>query len=57
MKAINTTTEGLIVNDNLMYASSKNATVVFTLKDKNEEIELVGFSKVVLKGNQLALTK
>lgn len=57
MKAINTITEALIVDDKIVYANSKNATVAFTLKDKNEEIELVGFNKVVLKGNQLELTK
>lgn len=57
MKAINTTAEALIIDDKIVYVNSKNATVAFTLKDKTEEIELVGFSKVVLKGNQLELIK
>jgi len=57
MKAINTTTEVLIIDDKIVYANSKNATVSFTLKDENEEIELIGFSKVVLKGKELKVTK
>lgn len=59
MKAVNTNSNNIIVNDKVLYTdkNNSNSVVGFILLDRNEKLELEGFKKVELNGNELRLTK